>query len=323
MSGNLETQNSAKMPVLSRMRSQRIVHVVQTEENNNDVSVVVRALYIYTSPSILTYCNTQTMSEDGHAEKTQETVDFDFLSHELKKEPESVEEADTQSIFFEIDLDDGDLQRLTLCESEDHQDQDDSPSRRGSIFSDDEFESIRMTLPKRTPTPSRLRFKDMKTKRRANGTHPSLRRSPPSIASYDSSHSGSTSYTDSDLNHRATFYDHGLIPNTAASSATLFSMTSSTSSTTCVDYSNYPKSGGRTFCAFDEGSPAKLVGIVTPDSVTGTRGLDDLRMHGYAFDWSRFAGRSEAPHGLSPEDSADLEIFLSRVSKLLTYSSSL
>lgn len=33
------------MPKLSRMRSQRIVHVVQTEENDNDVSIVVRALY--------------------------------------------------------------------------------------------------------------------------------------------------------------------------------------------------------------------------------------------------------------------------------------
>lgn len=280
------------------------------------MSLLWCVLYIHMSPLILTYYNAQTMSEDGHAEQTHETVDFSSLSHELEKEPESTEESDTQSIFFEIDLDDGDLQRLTLCESEGHQeDQDDFPSRRGSLFSDDEFESIRMTLPKRTPTPSRLRFKDMKTKRRVNGSPPSPKGSPPSIASEDSSHSGSTSYTDSDLDHHATLYDHGPIPNTAASSATLFSIASSTSSTTCVNYSNYPKSGGRTFCAFDEGGPGKPIGIVTPDSVTGTRGLDDLRMHGYAFDWSRFAGRSEAAHGLSPEDSADLEVFLSRVSK--------
>ena len=53
--------------------------------------------------------------------------------------------------------------------------------------------------------------------------------------------------------------------------------------------------------------------VITPDNVTGTRGLVDLRVYGYGFDWSRFAGRTEAAHGLRPDEAAELEVYLKRV----------
>ena len=54
--------------------------------------------------------------------------------------------------------------------------------------------------------------------------------------------------------------------------------------------------------------------VVTPETVTGIRHQVSLQSVGYDFGWNRFVPRSEGVRDLSPEDSADLEVFLARVS---------
>ncbi|KAL5483030.1 hypothetical protein ACEPAI_8259 [Sanghuangporus weigelae] len=298
MNNSPTTPSFARTPRLPRMRSQRIVHVVQTEDNK-DVSVV-------------------TISEDGLAEETQETVDFcipdaeDKEDCEVRVTDESDKQAEDEPIVFEVDLDDGDVQQLTKCDCDEHKQA--TQSRRASLFSNDEFEPIRMKLPKRTPQPLRLSNHKVTSPKKTAFSSPASPASPPvSEASDASSHPSSLDSPNTGLDASPTLYASSHTPYTSGSSTTLYSVASAVSSMTYVDSSSYQKHGGRTFCAFEKeaGSP-KFVDVVTPDNVTGTRGLVDLKAYGYNFGWSRFDGRSDVAHGLRPEEAAELEIFLSK-----------
>ncbi|KAL5531813.1 hypothetical protein ACEPAF_5376 [Sanghuangporus sanghuang] len=298
MNNSPTTPSFVRTPRLPHMRSQRIVHVVQTEDNK-DVSIV-------------------TISEDGRTEETQEIVDFCITDTENKEECEvhvtggSDKPAEDEPIVFEVDLDDGDVQQLTKCDCEEHNQT--AQSRRASLFSDDEFEPIRMKLPKRTPQPLRLLNHKVTSPKKTAFSSPASPVSPPvSEASDASSRASSLDSPNPSLDASPTLYAPSHAPYTSGSSTTLYSVASAASSATYVDSFSYQKHGGRAFCAYEKeaGSP-KLVDVVTPDNVTGTRGLVDLRVYGYSFGWSRFAGRSDAAHGLRPEEAAELEIFLSK-----------
>lgn len=258
----------------------------------------------------------QTLSEDGHTEEVQETLVIPTLNNKGNKEEsviservedESDDKSPSESIVFEIDFGNGEFQQPVWRKDEDFSEI--TSIRKASLFSDDEFEPIRMKLPKRR-TPLPLRLSNHKVEKcEVQAPPPSCESPTSSLTSDDSGHSGSSK--DASLDH-----PQGLSPGTMVPSPTLFSVNSASSSSTCLDSAACRKSPGhdQTFRGYEKDlGSTKFIEIVTPDSVPETRGLVDLRAYGYDFGWSRFAGRSEAPHGLSPEDSAELEMFLSRV----------
>ncbi|KAI5117943.1 hypothetical protein M0805_004708 [Coniferiporia weirii] len=209
-----------------------------------------------------------------------------------------------EPVFFEIDFGDGAIQHVARSDSVDHEEN--PAERKSSLLSDDEFEPIRMSIAKRVPEPSEIIKK-----------HPERGDTllPPDDAARSIESSESDESRISPPKSGPGTHPLSRAP-TSASSSTLFSVSSSVSASST--YVNHPKSDGRMFYKFDDCTPRTVPVVVTPDSVTGTRGLTNLRSHGYDFDWSRLAARTDAAHGLSPEDSAELEMFLSKGAGHLT-----
>ncbi|EJD08300.1 uncharacterized protein FOMMEDRAFT_131157 [Fomitiporia mediterranea MF3/22] len=282
----------ARVPRLSRMPSQRIVHAVQTD-NSKDVSFV-------------------TLSEDGCIDKTRETVDVTL--NDVNKEEvtlfiiNSDNGADTgspgSSIILSPDVEDGLINSFTCRVDEDS---DVGRIRRASLFSNDEFEPIKMELPQRSPLT--IRIPDY-----AIGVTGYTSPSPASDTATHSGHSSPSLSPSSE--HSSTSYQQSVTPSSSCS--TLFSAASSSSSSsgTFVDNSAYSKPYGYPSCDSVKDDcgpfPFTLEDGDSLDNVTDIRGFADLRSHGYDFGWSRFASRPETRYGLSAKDAAKVQAYLAR-----------
>ncbi|THH09633.1 hypothetical protein EW145_g1866 [Phellinidium pouzarii] len=194
-------------------------------------------------------------------------------------------------IYFEVYFGKEAIQHIAQCDSVSEDFLDNSMEHKSSLFSDDEFEPIRMKIAKRVPDPLTIE----------SHRHDDLHL-------YDSALQpvGSVVNTTPEVMIPLTS-PNMYAPSTSASTSTLFSVSSSSST-----HVNSPTNGGRTFNLFDTFPSYAFPGVVTPGSIAGIRGLTNLRRYGYNFDWNRLAARTDPPHGLNPEDSAELEIFLSK-----------
>lgn len=198
---------------------------------------------------------------------------------------------DSSPVFFDAATDDGSVYSFYDADDDDHE----AEAATSDLFSDDEFEPICMNFSKRPSLPFVL---PARIDIHANKSLPPTPRSL-------------VSHIDRNGFEESTYADD----SESISCTTLYSLASTASSATCVTQTQYAaKIDGRPFCSYDKVASSKLLDIVTPETATGTRGLVDLQNLGYDFSWSRFTPRSEGAHGLKPEDSADLEVFLSRVS---------
>ncbi|KAH8110457.1 hypothetical protein DFH11DRAFT_1619821 [Phellopilus nigrolimitatus] len=256
--------------------------------------------YVQSLPSI---------TESAHDEKTLSAVESSDAQHEEHASDHSSDGNITATypldgpVFFEIDSGDGQIQQLARGEGEDRLDN--NVERKGSLQTDDEFKPIKLDVAKRVSEPMQVHQAE------------ELENVPPSPNSVTHSIESAESYYASEAIEQFALDgdapEHATRPLTSASSTTLFSVSSSLIHVVIFNESEPTYNDMKASSALTNIAPRTTPDIVTPDSVTGKRGLPSLRQQGYNFDWGHLSARTDASHGLTPEDSAELERLLTKV----------
>lgn len=239
--------------------------------------------------------------DDGVRGYSEESVDLTCLGDEENAArdeagDEAAEQPEDQNsaVFFEVNTNDGSIFELhrndaniVNCEEEENHD----------VFSDDEFASICIKVPKRPPTP--LVFVNDQNSIIEKSSSPS----PSDSVTLYTEQASSEGHSDCD--------ESAEDDNESISCHTLYSLASTASSVTFVNPQRtmanpYTKSTHSLDKSQSSMSIGKLEAVVP-------RSSDGLRMQGYNFDMTRFAPRAVGGRSLIPGDSADLDVYLSRV----------